>query len=300
MKHIDKSKQEHDALSLIDDFLRARWIEAEQAYANISYNDLRDKQTGKQVSYRDDLENIISENQEGYCCFCMRKIGASGTKTLEHIIPDKFVGKENRDGEIEKYEKYVGYNLPFLTKDNVELAYLFKERKKRDTPPYPHDISYHNLVLSCDGKYPTGSKARSSMTCNNYRKQKDYCPIFFDKVLSEAVEYEPSGEIKVCSDATDEVKERVSGIVISADLSYGTLRAIRHLWFLLRHVPMNELEAVAESGEDVALSTFIGQTVTGDREEDENVRKVFNNIQIWQTFLEYSWFKDYFSQKYPE
>ena len=299
MKHIDKSKQEHDALSLIDDFLRARWIEDQQAYVNISYNDLRDKQTGKLVSYRDDLENIIYDNQEGYCCFCLRKIEGSGTKTLEHIIPDKFVGKEKRADEIRKYEQYVGYKLPFLTKDNVELSYLFREKKKRETPPYPHDISYHNLVLSCDGKYPTGSKARSSMTCNNYRKQKDYCPIFFDKVLTEAVEYEPSGEIKVCSVATDEVRERVLGIVIAADLSYGTLRAIRHLWYLLRHVPMNDLKAVAESGEDVAVSTFIGQTVTGDREEDENVRNVFNNIQIWQTFLEYSWFKDYFAQKHP-
>lgn len=299
MKQIDKSTHEAQALTLIDDFMGARWIETEQIYANISYNNLRDKQNGKSVSYRDDLEDIISDNQEGYCCFCMRKIGEGDTKTLEHIIPDKFEGKENRDEEIKKYEQYVGCNMPYLTKENVELAYLFKEERRSETPPYPHDISYHNLVLSCDGKYPTGSKARSSMTCNNYRKQKDYCPVFYDKNMTDAIEYEPSGEIKVNVDSPNEVKEKIAGIVIAAGLSYSSLRAIRHLWYLLRHASMGDLVTIASSEEDVEISTFVGHTVTGDSEEDDNVRNVFNNIQIWKTFLEYSWFKDYYSQRYP-
>lgn len=261
MKHIDKKTHEHQALQLIDSFMRPRWVDANNAFTNISYDDLRDKQPGTALSYRQSLEDIICENQDGYCCYCMRRLGENDMKTLEHL-------------------------------------FVFKQNGRTSAPPYPHDISYHNLVLSCDGKYPTGSKSRSSKTCNHHRKQNDLCPVFYDMALSAAVEYEPSGEILARPTEPDDVKEKIASIALATALSYDALRAIRHLWYIVRHYPMADLEAVASSGEDVDVSSFVGSVVTGQEKEDEDVRSFFNNVQMWHTFLQYCWFKDYYSQRY--
>lgn len=43
MKYIDKKTHEHQALQLIDSFMRPRWVDANKAFTNISYDDLRDK-----------------------------------------------------------------------------------------------------------------------------------------------------------------------------------------------------------------------------------------------------------------
>lgn len=299
MKHIDKKKHEHQALQLIDSFMRPRWVDANKAFTNISYDDLRDKQPGTALSYRQSLEDIICENQDGYCCYCMRRLGENDMKTLEHLIPDGLDGKTTPVEDVQKYNEYVDYNLPFLTRHNVELAFVFKQNGRISAPPYPHDISYHNLVLSCDGKYPTGSKSRSSKTCNHHRQQNDLCPVFYDMALSAAVEYEPSGEILARPTEPDDVKEKIASIALATALSYDALRAIRHLWYIVRHYPMADLEAVASSGEDVDVSSFVGSVVTGQEKEDEDVRSFFNNVQMWHTFLQYCWFKDYYSQRYP-
>lgn len=297
MRHIDKNTHEPQALGLINDFMSHRWVDDQGAFVNISYNDLRNKLPDGSDTYRHKLEEIISTNQDCYCCYCMRKIGEGEMRTLEHLIPDGLDGK-NAAEDIKKYNEYIDYHLPFLTEDNVELAFVFKQQGRVSSPPYPHDISYHNLVLSCDGKYPTGSRSRSSMTCNNHRKQKDLCPVFFDSALSAAVEYDPSGEIIANVEESDDVKEKVMSIALAADLSYRALRAIRHLWYLLRHAPMAELETLTNS-DDLSVSTYVGQAVTGETEADAEVRKIFNSVQIWRTFLQYSWFKEYYTRRYP-
>ncbi len=299
MKFIDKSSHEGKAIKLLDQFMQERWVVEESAYVNVSYETLRDKNPLTQKPYRKELEDIISENQNGLCCYCMRKIGDDETKTLEHIIPEGLDGKTDKVSDKKEFDKYINYNLPFLTKDNFVLSFVFKEENIKRAPPFPHDISYHNLVLSCDGKYPVGPRSRSAMTCNHKRDQDEIYPVFFDSVLSQAVEYDNAGEIFANAAVQESDKTKIVGFIVAANLSFISLRCIRYLWYLVRHVPLADLKAVAKDGDDVSVSVFVASIVEGTTEMDKEVLKVFNSIEAWNTFLRYEWFKSYYETKYP-
>lgn len=167
MQYIDKLTDSSLATSLkehIKGFIEAQWDEKDKRYVNLSYGDLP-----KQALYEG-----LTEEQHGFCCYCMRSLTVKNEKTvkegetvtkkknvtLEHVIPHKL--KITAMEELARYQAYAP-----LHKTLVELTDPKRPITTKITEaPYPHFIAYENLVASCDGKFPN---KKSSICCNNKR-----------------------------------------------------------------------------------------------------------------------------------
>lgn len=297
MQYIDKSRDEKEGKSIIDKYLSSHWINDESRYGNIDYPNLGEKCIidGCQTTYKECLEKVECKNQMHYCCYCQRLLVGEDIN-LEHIIPKSFSGKENnREKEEAEFAEYTSWNLPFLTKENIELSYGFKTRRPQTTPPYPHDISYHNLVVSCEGVFP--DKGMTQQCCNHPRGIASIYPLFYDTNISNKIYYTKSGEILVDTLHTEDDRfEKIVKTITSLKLTASVLRDIRHLWYLLRNVPYAELKRLSDTSE---RRIQIDKVIDDTNERDIRIRDKFCKQEYWNSFLKYSWFQHYFKNKYP-
>lgn len=162
MNYIDKSTHKEEGNAIIDDLLADCWIDEQNQYINADYdNGLCDKRRTAQR----DLTHVLLENQQYYCCYCMKLLARDNTTTLEHIVPYSTV----------KQEEFDTYLVCDELTNNVVCKSAF-DRVTKAIPPakYPHDIAYHNLVASCD----------SNIHCNHYRSNNFIWPLFYDTEYS--------------------------------------------------------------------------------------------------------------------
>ena len=158
MIFIDKSTNKVLGDQVVKDYLDNCCLDTVTGrYSNVCY-DKRDG-CGKRFSstnmgiYKKRMIDAIYRNQHGYCCYCLRKLNKKASNggiekiSLEHIIPRGYDNTNN--ARLADYQA-----APNLNIGDVILREDFERNTNQDTPPYPHNVAYNNLVASCLGNFP--------------------------------------------------------------------------------------------------------------------------------------------------
>ena len=267
MKFIDKDNAENKnkgeqwsrkAMETIAD------IPNEQNNAIISWDILGKKK---------ELKQILSEEQEHLCCYCMRKLQPNNT-TIEHIIPRNISSNE----ELTKYQTH-----RFL--DPSRVSVLINETigtyKQLKYPPFPHLIAYENLTVSCNGQLDN----RSVKCCNNKRGNKYIEPLFFIHEITKIIKYDFEGKI--------DLDEEYESTVKNVGLNYRPLCEIRKMWYEIVEKTGYNIDDIERAKADSNLRNDI----IDDIEDTEFKYSTFRKSNWWAVFADYSWFYEYYSQR---
>ncbi len=155
MRYIKKTDtlSENSGIKETQQYIKGCWNSGSKKYINLFYDRSRLR----------NLEPILFKEQSdasnnSYCCYCMRKLylhntvdGHDANVTLEHIIPNK-ITEADWTKDKSRYQSFKNLDSNHLTICfKGELTDKQKETEITDMP-FPHFVSYHNLVASCDGK----------------------------------------------------------------------------------------------------------------------------------------------------
>ena len=225
-------------------------------------------------------ETHISDNlnsDEGYCCYCMRKIKANEAhSTLEHIIPKSI------DNEV-PYSNY--FDVPSeLEKDEHIMAMktIFLNKYHKQALPCPHNAAYENLVASCDGSLPKGSS--NHVCCNGPRGAKKIPPMMFMKNIHDEIKYKTSGYVVWKDNSYIDKRERAKIINDVLCLNNDILRMVRKIWYFLCKEGKNCLTADRRQVIDTLRPQCIG--------EEKNILQNFYQDNYWYLLQDYTYFND--------
>lgn len=227
--------------------------------------------------YKNQLRDLLIEEQSYLCCYCMRELLKDETTTMEHVIPKGF-----NQSELNLYiSKYPSYFTEVVHRDCFTNS--------STTPPYPHQVAYQNIVASCKGILDEMSE--SSYCCNNKRRRGEIHPIMFNDSVEQYVEYIAlSGEIRSCNTAD---KSSIDSTISNLGLNNDTLKEIRYLWALtakketLIQPSTNKRDAIQSLfGTDLFSAIPIAY------------KKYFKTEYYWKLLHSYRWFEGYFQRKW--
>lgn len=215
---------------------------------------------------------------------------------LSILFPKALVEKKITEKKKKQNSQSIHHGMfPFSRKRTLNYLTDSRQGVHRLPPPYPHDISYHNLVVSCEGVFP--DKGMTQQCCNHPRGIASIYPLFYDTNISNKIYYTKSGEILVDTLHTEDDRfEKIVKTITSLKLTASVLRDIRHLWYLLRNVPYAELKRLSDTSE---RKIQIDKVIDDTNERDIRIRDKFCKQEYWNSFLKYSWFQHYFKNKYP-
>lgn len=272
MQFINKYQNREKGHRIIKSFIKEHWDDDCQKYVNLNYDEL--KRCKK-------FQHLLLNEQQGYCCYCMRKIPPTDV-TLEHVIPRNLGGDDEKKKKEFKYYMQFGYLKP----RRIYYSPQIPASLKLHTPPYPHSIAYENLVASCNGRiYDGGSKCQLHACCNNFRGNEKIIPLFFLPRISQIVQYEKDGALTY-----DE--EKYGASIDLLNLRHPTLFFIRKIWarIVTKDINMSQVKSALEDEK-------IRQNIIDDLDiprADENKLKL---DMYWKLFLEFHWFYYYFTNK---
>ncbi|WP_444366623.1 hypothetical protein [Prevotellamassilia timonensis] len=231
MQYINKELNRESGNNITNAYLHDIWIEDEQRYP-VDYNDSFKKLPNKANSYYKQMTQVLLNNQNHYCCYCMRRLTGEGDTTLEHIIPQTADDKD---------ALYYQREFPMLKK-NIKLSVLFSHEHNPDLTQLPHSVCYDNLVASCHGKFPITKKEADIETdghsCNHPRGVKRALPLYFLTNIDTIIMYGNNGSIVANPDST--FYKEADELIQSAQLSWETLSDIRALWYVLRDIDIDQ------------------------------------------------------------
>ena len=275
MQKIDKSKDDTLAKKLIDGFLnQSKTVSGE--YVNVGYNQFRNVKDSNGEKYIQTFEQILRQNQNNYCCYCMRCIDSESV-TLEHIIPQKT--KSNAD-----FDAYINFNLPFLNSNNV----VFKKNfNKTSVPPYPHDISYDNLVVSCDGTFWNNT----SRSCNHKREDNFIYPLFYDANVMSKIKYEKDGRALPIYNNSTSKNEQEGLFFLCTCINCEELREIRKIWFQFSQTKY-DISHIQKLSTEPEYGCFLNKVLVCD--DKDRIRDTYRKPRYWDKLMKYSWFLEYF------
>lgn len=286
MQYINKELNRESGNNITNAYLHDIWIEDEQRYP-VDYNDSFKKLPNKANSYYKQMTQVLLNNQNHYCCYCMRRLTGEGDTTLEHIIPQ--TADENDARYYQKDE------FPWL-KRNIKLSVLFSHEQNPDLTQMPHSVCYDNLVASCHGKFPIAKKEADIETdghcCNHPRGVKRALPLYFLTNIDTIIMYEINGSILANPDSPwcEEAKE----LIQSAQLTWETLSDIRALWYVLRDIDIDQIKA--DGKDEQSRKDLIQDNLYLTEYSEERINALiakFTKKQYWECFLLYDWFHSY-------
>lgn len=286
MQYINKEPDREAGNKITEAYLHDIWIEGEQRYA-VDYNDSFKKLPTKENSYYKQMTHVLLNNQNHYCCYCMRRLTGEGDTTLEHIIPQA----ATKEGAI----YYQRDEFPML-KEHIKLSTQFSHEQNPDLAKLPHTVCYDNLVASCHGIFPAIKKGKDVETdghsCNHPRGVKRALPLYFLPNIDSVIAYEINGSIVANSQSPfhEEAKE----LIQSALLSWTTLSDIRALWYVLRDI--DKAQILAEGKNEQGRKDLIQDNLYLTDYSDEKINALivkFTKDQYWKCFLLYDWFHSY-------
>lgn len=289
MRYIDKSKNANDGNAVTQNYLSGKLDPLTHYCSGISYGDFDKAQ----------IRRILLANQDSLCCYCLRKLSDDSSTTLEHIIPQSTQTTDT--ARLRYYQR-----VTELGRDNVLTTDEYESQgQPRNTaqPPYPHEVAYNNLVASCNGTFPDIQSSKgnlSSCCCNNKRGAYNAFPIYYlQNVDTDLVTYLPDGRFQVKVETShlwyNEIHEYTDSKGVN--INHDSLVMIRRLWYLLRKVPLNEIQSTAdEQSRKRLLMKYL--TPTDSNLPDFNTRQVesqrltnkFKAENQWRTFMLYSIF----------
>lgn len=223
------------------------------------------------------IEGDGLNSDEGYCCYCMRKIKAHDShSTLEHVIPKTITDEAS-------YNRY--FVVPSeLEKDEriMSLKTVFADKYHKVALPCPHNAAYENLVASCDGSLPKGSK--DHVCCNGPRGTKEIPPIMFMKNINDEIKYKTSGVVVWKENKSIDKRERARIINDVLCLNNGILKMIRKIWFFLCAEGMDCSTVERRLVIDTLRPQCIG--------EEKAIIQNFYQDNYWELLQEYTYFND--------
>ncbi len=259
---------------LLNRFLNKGWNEVEQKYVNCDFDAFKVMNVGRRI------KAILYSEQDGYCCYCMRKLNLNEKSrcTIEHVMPHK-VNKNDI--------AFYFANVPNLKKYVRFLLINDKSRHLRSIRPYPHFCAYENLVLSCSGAvYQTDEPekellSRIHVCCNNVRGRERVYPIFFYRNIS--IGYEKDGHI-TCPKKYERTIEILG-------LETDNLCLFRKAWaYLLVHHSIDEVKLALDDEK-------LREEILMDTPLKINEVKRLNLRLYWATLYDYRWFGLYFQKQ---
>lgn len=302
MLYIDKSKNKDDGNQITMDYLKTCCLGADGRYHDIRY-DNRDAGTShtfcshNQREYRKRLVNILLENQQNRCCYCLRKLKTAQCEedsdevvTLEHIIPRGF---ESGNGKLPYYQ-----SAPELSPEEVVMTDEYEQAYDQSKLGLPHKVAYNNIVASCNGTFPyvrNQNEGKSKICCNEFRLEKDAYPVYFVAKILEYIDYTPDGDIHGKCDADINMQNKIEDVIKNTNLQCDSLKQIRRLWFILSHVPKEEIyscHTVSERDDLFARELYKSEFFDS---QTSFLHDKFKLDDYWNTFMLYDIFYDLFN-----
>ena len=279
MRFIDKADTKNRVIGLTINrrILNSCWNGTR--YANLYYDTV------------DKIELIhhLAAEQDGYCCYCMRRLHLQDEEnhrknvTIEHVIPHK-IEQANWESDRVKYRKFTTLNDKNITV--CPKGELPDPAVKFGMPPFPHFLSYDNLVASCDGQ--TLNEVAQEVPhhcCNNKRGNIYVEPLYLHKDIASEISYDGRGHIQCPEQYVPYLDE--GGVNIMCHF----LNDVRLFW---KQIADSEYTAKqvdeAEDNEDLRTN-IIDDVFTND---PTGHWLFLTDKNAWCIFSDYSWFYDYY------
>jgi len=275
MKYIDKTLHKDDGEKIVSEFLRCIYKRLgtypEELYKNFG-QEIDDNHDHR--IFRERLQTDVLElEQNGLCCYCLRKLSGCKTKTIEHLIC-------NHTQTIQDFNKYLSRRTVLN-----ELAFSkdFTSGNNPQYPPYPHSVAYQNLVVSCDGDLFNESNRATS--CNLKRRNKFLQPLPLYEDIQTKFIYHSNGMAEWLDNSNQTNKESVVSIL---GLNNAVLKMIRRIWF---YVADHKINIHGVSRENLIYEMY-GNWVVGPDFSSKDYRMLFNFKldKYWNLFLQYDAF----------
>lgn len=271
---------------IVNDFLREAWDEQEGKYVNCDYNSFkRDRK----------MERLLHQEQDGFCCYCMRHLTVGHHTSLEHVMPHH-CNKKNDKLDYKTTNYYRRFNKNFRKVTYIQLN--GSTRQWQVGPKYPHFCAYENLVLSCDGSlfidedrirnlYPS----KLHLCCNEFRGNKRIVPIFFLPNVNELFVYKDDGSIGISNKVKSPLRQiELSDTIDALALEHNRLQIIRQVWYFIAKSHLYGINEVKAAISDEVLRRDI-LAVCG---VPFSIAKRVNQSIYWSLLCDYYWFYRYF------
>lgn len=295
MEYIDKSANLKAGNDIDRSYLKASYSQDEHAFIppfTEAYDGIN------QAPYRHELVSLMLAEQQGHCCYCMRRINEVDV-TIEHVVPRNF--DEGQDPHTE-YDYYTSKSQEIG--DNVELA----QDSHIDTPNavdaasrMPHTIAFGNLMASCKGILV--EKSKKNWVCNTPRGNTRILPLPLMPGCADMIAYDRDGTMRsVGGEMAKEVQETIKVLCLNME----TLKEIRRIWagVIENNLPVADVEhfeSVDDKDKDAiskcktllytALKEDVAENITSVKSKFEK----YCNISFYRKLLsEYNWFSSYY------
>lgn len=237
----------------------------------------------------DGWEQLLIEEQAGYCCYCMRRI-AEGQTSIEHLIPESFTDLD----ETEEYDYYT--TLAPSLRDRVELAGRFAGAKipmeqVATMTRFSHLTALGNLFAACNG---TGDFTDKGCSCNNCRGNDRILPLMLMEDVNVA--YTGNGEMYIAGQESDIVSRTIKALNINKP----TLKYVRMIWrrAVAVGLSVDDMNRAAGLKERMELMKRLFDTDNFETIDPE-LHKFATHDAYWRLFLSYDWFHGYYSPIAP-
>lgn len=275
MKYIDKTLRRVDGEQITSEFLTC-FIARKGVYPNDFYNAFCTEidDAHGHVKFRQRLiDEVLIPEQEGRCCYCMRRLSECKSMTVEHIMPNHSVDKTELDT----------YRLRATPLDGLPHSDDYRSTEMGANPPHPHSIAYQNLIMSCDGNF--FNESAKPVCCNLKREHRFLLPFVLYPNIEDAFVYHTDGTAEWTEDP--EPPESNKNAVNVLKLNIPLLRTIRRIWFFCHD---NNLDPGIKEKDEI-VNTMIGFLASPDLTEGEsNMILNFKKDKYWNLFKQYNAF----------
>lgn len=275
MKYIDKTLKKQQGEQIVTEFLNC-FHNRTKAYPNDMYKAFCSEidDAHNHVQFRQRLINeVLIQEQDGLCCYCMRRLSECKKMTIEHVMPNHAVDKT----ELDKYRTRA------TVLDGLPHSEDFKSLSPITYPPHPHSIAYQNLLLSCDGNL--FNESPTPQCCNLKRKHTFLPPFVLYSNIIQTFIYTEDGMAEWQEDP--EPPESKGNAMRILGLNKSILKMVRRIWFFCTD---NNLNPQIEE-KDFVVNTMMGYlNFPSMNEEDINMLLNFKKDKYWKLLLEYDAF----------
>ena len=301
MRYIDKNNTNRAAGNQVTlDYLNAHCKDANGHYCGILYRNRGaithpDFLSCGTPSYYNRMVSILMKEQGNRCCYCLRRLqegmpNCDETVTIEHIVPQGF--DRSKRTEFEEYKDFAS-NI----KDNVELTDVYELQPGAQTmPPFPHKVAYDNMVVSCNGSFPSG--INGGACCNIHRDQERALPVYFLTDIAEQIDYQKNGDIFAPIDAAS--SSEIEEVIYNANLACDPLKDIRQVWYELSAREWGEIIQCDTEAKRAKLltDTFAPGLMIRNQNEANRLIAKFSIQEYWHTLMLYDVFYTIMRDKY--
>lgn len=275
MKFIDKTLKRQEGEQIITEFLDC-FHHRTGAYPHDMYNALCAEidDAHNHIKFRTRLESVLMTEQNGLCCYCLRKLSECRKVTIEHIMPNHAKDKAELDE----------YRTKKTELDGLPHTDDFKAQSPIVYPPHPHSIAYQNMVLSCDGDLFKEHNTKS-VCCNLKRAHRLLPPFVLYNDIEQRFNYTVDGMAEWTDDP--EPPESRNNAMRILGLNNYVLRMVRRIWFFCID---HNLNPHTDRKDDV-INTMMGYLASQSITENEiNMLLNFKKDKYWKLLLEYDAF----------